>query len=75
MSVDLEKTLHWKDTVFERGATEEAGQELLKTGVKYVLVDDAFRESFGDPKPGFFSAYGKVFEKGEVAIYRYEKFS
>ncbi|HEY2990460.1 MAG TPA: hypothetical protein VGL11_22280, partial [Candidatus Binatia bacterium] len=73
MSVDLEQTLRWQDAVFGRGATEEAGRELLKAGMKYVLVDDAFRASFGDPAPEFFTGYNKVFEQGEVAIYRSEK--
>jgi hypothetical protein len=73
MSVDLSQTLRWKDAVFEKGATEAAGRELRKAGVKYVLVDDAFRESFGDPAPEFSTQYRKVFEKSEAAIYRSEK--
>ncbi|MBI2871244.1 MAG: hypothetical protein HYY14_05985 [Candidatus Omnitrophica bacterium] len=73
MSVDWQERRAWKERAFGTGPTEEAARELAKTGVRYVLVDDAFRGSFGDPRPGFFSQYGKVFEKGEVAIYRQEK--
>ncbi|HEY3305684.1 MAG TPA: hypothetical protein VGL70_19335 [Candidatus Binatia bacterium] len=75
MSVDLSERLAWKERVFGRGPTEEAGRELVKMGVKYILMDDAFRGSFGDPEPGFLAAYGKIFERGEVAVYRYEKSS
>lgn len=75
MSVDLSERLAWKERVFGMGPTEAAGRELVKTGVKYILVDDAFRGSFGDPEPGFLAAYGKIFERGEVAVYRYEKSS
>lgn len=75
MSVDLPERLAWKERLFGMGATEAAGRELVKAGVKYILVDDDFRSSFGDPEPGFFAAYGKVFEKGGVAVYRYGKSS
>lgn len=73
MSVDFEKTLRWKDEVFARGAGEPAAAELLKAGVRYVLVDDAFRESFGAPAPEFSAHYRKVFEKNGAAVYRAEK--
>lgn len=75
MSVDLSERLAWKEGVFGMGPTEQAGRGLVKAGVKYILVDDQFRNEFGDPEPEFFSAYGKIFEKGEVAVYRYEKSS
>lgn len=75
MSVDLKERLAWKERVFGMGATEAAGRELARAGAKYILVDDAFKGSFGEPEPGFFSAYGKVFEKGTVAVYRHEKSS
>jgi hypothetical protein len=73
MSVDLKERRAWRDRIFAAGATEEAGRELARAGVKYVLVDDVFRTEFGNPQPGFFRAYGQVFEKGNVVVYRYEK--
>lgn len=72
LTVDLQERRRWVIEAFRRGMGGGFGREMLSAGVRYILVDDEFRSMFGDPWPGFFAPYVKVFERGPVTIYRYD---